>query len=255
MRTAILVVGLTTQLACGGAMAKEAATAMASEPSSGGATASPPGQAGPPPASEAPGDGASSVTTTAARDGAHDKSLLVYSARLNMAVFQVEPGLDAVQQVAERMGGYLATRSDVQVDVRVPRDKFHEALREIEKTGDVIHRNISAEDVTDRFTDVESRLRNARAIRDRLQALLERAPVKEALEIERELGRVTQDIEVLEGKIKLLRDQIAFSSITVQYTAKEQSLEKTTFSLPFGWLKHLGLKPLLGVWEQKGGAE
>jgi Domain of unknown function (DUF4349) len=178
--------------------------------------------------------------------------MLVYTARLQMAVFQVESGLDAVQRVAEAMGGYLATRSDAQIDIRVPREKFQDALRAIEKTGDVLHRNVQAEDVTDRFVDAESRLRNAKAIRTRLQALLERAPVKEALEIERELGRVTQEIEVLEGKLKLLRDQISFSTITVQYAPKEQSLQKTSFALPFSWLSALGLGKLLQVSETRG---
>jgi hypothetical protein len=176
----------------------------------------------------------------------------VYTARLQMAVFQVEPGLDAVQKIAEEFGGYLATRTDNQIDIRVPREKFQDALKAIEKTGDVLHRNVQAEDVTDRYVDAESRLRNARSIRQRLQALLERAPVKEALEIERELGRVTQEIEVLEGKLKLLRDQISFSTITVTYAPKEQGLQKTSFALPFPWLTTLGLGTLLRVSENKG---
>jgi hypothetical protein len=186
---------------------------------------------------------------------AHEKAMLVYTARLQMAVFQVEPGLDAVQKIAEDAGGYLATRTDNQIDIRIPREKFQETLKAIEKTGDVLHRTVQAEDVTDRFVDAESRLRNARAIRQRLQSLLERAPVKEALEIERELGRVTQEIEVLEGKLKLLRDQIAFSTITVQYAPKAQSLQKTSFALPFSWLTTLGLGKLLRVSEVKGGSQ
>jgi hypothetical protein len=186
---------------------------------------------------------------------AHEKAMLVYTARLQMAVFQVEPGLDAVQKIAEDAGGYLATRTDNQIDIRVPREKFQEALKAIEKTGDVLHRTVQAEDVTDRYVDAESRLRNARAIRLRLQSLLERAPVKEALEIERELGRVTQEIEVLEGKLKLLRDQISFSTITVQYAPKEQSLQKMSFALPFPWLTTLGLGTLLRVSEVKGGSQ
>ena len=69
--------------------------------------------------------------------------------------------------------------------------------------------------MTDEFVDIQARLKNAYAIRDRLSELLSRAPVKEALDIEKELGRVTEEIERMEGKLKLLRDQIAFSTITV----------------------------------------
>ena len=41
----------------------------------------------------------------------------------------------------------------------------------------------------------------------RVKALLEKAPVKEALEIEKEMRRVTDEIELLEGKLKLLKDK------------------------------------------------
>ena len=53
------------------------------------------------------------------------------------------------------------------------------------------HRDIKAQDVTDEFVDLQARLKNAYAIRDRLTELLSKAAVKEALEIEKELGRVT----------------------------------------------------------------
>ena len=134
-----------------------------------------------------------------------------------MAVYQVEPRLDAVERVARDAGGYLSSRQDAVIVIRVPRDRFDEAIARIEKLGDVTHRDIKAQDVTDEFVDLQARLKNAYAIRDRLTDLLSRAAVKDALEIEKELGRVTEEIERMEGKLKLLRDQIAFSTITVTF--------------------------------------
>lgn len=181
----------------------------------------------------------------------HEKTMLVYTAQLTMAVYQVEPGLDAVEKVARDVGGYLAVRGDRRIEIRVPREKFQQALRAIEGTGDVLHRDVRAEDVTDRYVDTESRLRNARSMRLRLQQLLERAQVKEAIEIEKELGRVTQEIEILEGKLKLLKDQIAFSTITVEYSPKSAAIARTTYGLPFPWLSRLGLPNLLRLNDHK----
>ncbi len=189
---------------------------------------------------------------TPATDAApHEKTMLVYTAQLTMAVYQVEPGLDAVEKVARDFGGYLAVRGDRRIEIRVPREKFQQALRAIEGTGDVLHRDVRAEDVTDRYVDTESRLRNARSMRLRLQQLLERAQVKEAIEIEKELGRVTQEIELLEGKLKLLKDQIAFSTITVEYSPKSAAIARTTYGLPFPWLSRLGLPNLLRLNDHK----
>jgi hypothetical protein len=181
-----------------------------------------------------------------ATDAPHVLSMLIYTATLNLAVFQVTEQMDKVEAIGRNIGGYLAIRNDGQITIRVPRERFDEALGQIEKLGDVLHRSVTAEDVTDQFMDLEVRLKNARAVRDQLQALLAKAGVKDALEIEKELGRVTESIEQMEGKLKLLRDKIAFSTITVTFQPVEtQTVRDTT--LPFPWLQDLGLSSLLNV--------
>ena len=171
--------------------------------------------------------------------------MLVYTATLTMAVYQVEQALATVERVAREVDGYLATRSDVAITIRVPRAKFDIALKAIEGSGDVLHREIKAEDVTDEFFDTEVRARNARAMRDRLAKLLQQAAVKEALEIEKELARVTQEIELLEGKLKLLRHRVAYSTITVAFRPRATAVSARAARLPFPWLEQLGLHNLL----------
>jgi uncharacterized protein DUF4349 len=184
----------------------------------------------------------------AVADAPHSAAMLIYTANLSLAVYQVEPQLDAVERIARELGGYLATRQDTAITVRVPRDRFDEAVARIEQQGDVLHRDIKARDVTDEYVDLEARLKNDFAMRDRLTQLLQRAAVKEALDIEKELGRVTEEIERLEGKLKLLRDQIAFSTITVIFAPLEQqTVHDTSLLAPFPWLQDLGLQSLLNV--------
>jgi hypothetical protein len=181
-------------------------------------------------------------------DTPHSAAMLIYTANLSLAVFQVEPQLDAVERIARESGGYLSARQDDAITIRVPRDHFEPALARIEKLGDVTHRDIKAQDVTDEFVDLQARLKNAYAVRDRLDDLMAKAPVKEALEIEKELGRVTEDIERLEGRLKLLRDQIAFSTITVTFSPQEQQkVQESSLLAPFPWLRELGLHSLLNV--------
>jgi hypothetical protein len=179
---------------------------------------------------------------------AHSAAMLIYTANLAMAVYQVEPGLDAVEKVARDVGGYLSSRQDNAITIRVPRARFDEALRLVETLGDVTHRDIKALDVTDQYVDLASRLKNAYAMRDRLTDLLSKAAVKEALDIERELGRITEEIERMEGKLKLLRDQIAFSTITVAFTPlANQEVHDSSLLAPFPWLDRIGLQNLLDV--------
>ena len=71
-------------------------------------------------------------------------------------------------------------------------------------------------DVTDQATDLEIRLANARALRARLEALLADATtVTEVLEVERELSRVTTEVEQLDGQLRALADRVALSTVRV----------------------------------------
>jgi hypothetical protein len=215
-----------------------------------------PGPTSPRPDSDA--DGAVDVRDKAppdpsgpiSKDAPHETTMLIYTAHVTMAVYQVEPGLASVEKIARELGGYLSTRGDTEITVRIPRARFDEAIRRVGLTGDVLHKELSAEDVTDAFVDLEIRLKNARDMRDRLAELLKRADVKAALEIEKELGRITGEIELMEGKLKVLRDRIAYSTITVTFQGRGAgALRDMPLRLPFPWLSELGLPRLLSLHE------
>jgi hypothetical protein len=173
--------------------------------------------------------------------------VLIYTATLTMAVFQVERGLKDVEELARELGGFLAHRSNDAITVRVPAGRFHETLARLEKLGDITHRQLDAQDITQEYLDLEVRLRSARAVRERLEQLLARAArVDDSIAIERELERVTGEIERLQGRLKYLRDRADYSTITVTFAPRAQELvAKDTFKLPFPWLDQLGLGRLL----------
>ena len=116
------------------------------------------------------------------------------------------------------------------------------------KLGDVLHREVTVEDVTAQYRDLAIRLKNAEAVRDRLAELLKKAQaVKDALEVERELARVTDDIERMKGRLKLLHELVQFSTITIQFQAQSVDHVNSTVKLPFPWLGNLGLSKLLSL--------
>ena len=98
------------------------------------------------------------------------------------------------------------------------------------------------------FYDLTVRLKNAYAVRDRVQKLLDSAKtVPDALAVERELERIAGDIERMEGKLKLMRELIAFSTITVEYQARATDQVGSSVNLPFPWLEQLGLGNLMSL--------
>ena len=208
--------------------------------------APPPPAPPPPPAQPAP-----APTNAPDASGPPDikkqaQPLLIYTADYTMAVFETTAAIDAVQKMAEELGGYLVKRTDGYITVRVPSNTFKTALGKLEALGDVLHRDESVEDVTEVFYDLKIRLDNARAMRDRLEQLLAQAKdVKEALAVEKELARITAEIETMEGKLKRLRELIAFSTITVRFEARGGETVGDEVRLPFPWLDQLGLSNLL----------
>jgi len=208
--------------------------------------AAPPGQPGekkPEPGKDAPrADGT---------EAPHETAMLIYTARVTMAVYQVDQGIVAVEKIARDAGGYLALKKDREITIRVPRARFDITLIQIDKIGDVLHRDVQAQDVTDEYVDAETRIKNARAMQVRLKVLLDKANVKEALEIEKEMRRVTEELELLEGKLKLLKDKIAYSTITVAFEPRGSTIQATRIKLPFPWLTQLGLPTLLQLSEDR----
>jgi RNAse (barnase) inhibitor barstar len=223
--------------------AKSASGAIAQ---AGGAPPAPPPATTPSPSGKpAPAQGGESAGTVAVARA----PMLIYTATFTMAVFEVATSVNRVEEVAHELGGYLARRDDRSITIRVPVDRFRDAVRKIEAIGDVLHRNVEVEDVTAEFKDLELQLKNARAIRDRLAELLAKATkVEESLAIERELGRVAGEIERFEGRMKYLRDRAAFSTVTVSFQPRASEQERRgPFQLPVPWLYELGLGRLLNL--------
>lgn len=175
--------------------------------------------------------------------------MLIYTGHVQMAVYEVRSSLGEVEVLARSMGGFLAKRGDQSITIRVPAARFDEAMRRIEKMGDMLSRDVQVEDVTEEFNDVDIRLKNARAVRDRLEQLLSKAAkVEESIQIEKELERVALIIERLEGRMKFLKDRAAFSTITVTFQPRSAvELGKRPFNLPVPWLYELGLGRLLAL--------
>jgi hypothetical protein len=184
--------------------------------------------------------------------------LLIYNAQVIAQVDHVPSGIDQVIEAASAVGGFLASRTDSSVTVRVPAARFREALGRVEALATVTSRNVQAEDVTEAFHDLEVRLQNLRSVQARLQQFLSRASnVSEALAVERELERVGQQIDEVEGRMRFLANRAAFSTITVTLTARprENALPPRPStpsyepipesSLPFELLEQLGLARLL----------
>ncbi|HUG05079.1 MAG TPA: DUF4349 domain-containing protein, partial [Candidatus Limnocylindria bacterium] len=135
---------------------------------------------------------------------------------------------DKARAIATGLGGDLLAMSQTGqgenrsalVTVRVPSDRFDEALRQLKLLdGEVITSNVDAKDVTDQFTDLQARLVAKQAEEQRyLQLFPQAKTVDETLKIDAALGNVRTQIEQLQGQINLIKNRTEYSTITMQVT-------------------------------------
>jgi hypothetical protein len=128
-----------------------------------------------------------------------------------------------VTAVAGRQGGFVIStdvtgqraRSGVLV-IRVPAERFEQALDELSEMGKVTRESVSGQEVGQEFIDLEARLRNWRAQEIVLLQLMDRAQtVTETIRVQRELQQVQLEIERIRGRLGYLEDQTSMSTITV----------------------------------------
>ncbi|MDP3814663.1 DUF4349 domain-containing protein [Pseudomonas sp.] len=184
---------------------------------------------------------AAEAATSAPLQGKATGRLLVWTASFSLEVADLPK---AKAQLSERLlalGGYVEESSDYgeyrqQLVFRVPKDAFEAALGNIEQSGKVLSRHVKGEDVTEQYVDVETRLANNRALRDRLKGLLGQArDVKDILQIESELNRIQSEIDSMDARMRILKDQIQLATLSVELRQQVTAKPATIYG-PLGYL-------------------
>ncbi len=181
------------------------------------------------------------LQTPAPPQPAGDKRIVVYTARYRLVVREIESAIAETEKLAAEFGGWVQAIQGDSITFRVPADRYEQATERVEALGRVSERDLQAADVTEEYVDLEARLKNAQAVRQRLLTLLDKAEnVTAALEVEKELGRIGQEIEQLQGKLELLKNRVAYSTITATFERVFRTPPaRQLVRLPFDWLQEL----------------
>jgi hypothetical protein len=138
--------------------------------------------------------------------------------------------------IAERLRGFALTsealrvgqapgRSELHVNLvlRVPTEAFGAALQELRALGRGAGREqVSGEDVSEEYVDLDARIRTERALEAQLLEILKSTKaVTEMMEVHGRLATVRGEIEKMEGRRRFLDSQTSLSTIRLQILAPE----------------------------------
>jgi hypothetical protein len=135
--------------------------------------------------------------------------------------------------IAEGAGGFVADSSYADRGgvpggtfiLRVPAARFGDVMRQVEGLGTVQSRQVSGQDVTEEFVDLEARVRNLERQEARLLTFMDRATkIPDLMAIENEVSRVRGEIERLTGRLRFLSNKVDLATIQAEVSQKPKKV-------------------------------
>lgn len=150
--------------------------------------------------------------------------MIIHQASLSVNVKELDKAQSNIEQKVEQYGGYIVESNVFQEDdqtssgkmiVRIPEKNFEKFLLDAEgEAAEILERNVTGQDVTEQYVDLESRVKSKRAVEERLLEFMSKAQkTDDLLKISADLATIQEEIEVMVGKMKYLENQTSFSTI------------------------------------------
>jgi hypothetical protein len=152
-----------------------------------------------------------------------DRKMIVV-ATVNVTLDDVARGFEGVGNIAAVENGFISSsafghdgdRRTASVTIRVPIDKYQDAMTRIRKLGEVRDEQLNSSDVTEEYTDLQSRLRNLQATEETYLRFLNRAgDLGEVLTVQDRINATRAEIDQVQGRINLVQHQTDLATITV----------------------------------------
>lgn len=164
--------------------------------------------------------------------------MVIYNADMRISVEDPEVTMQTIIDMAEDAGGFVVysnlykTYTDrgnlpqANIMVRVPAGRLNSIMESIKALtpnprDDVLSENVSGQDVTAEFTDLESRLRNLEAAEQALVELMDAAQdPQDVLDVFSELTYYRGEIEIVKGRMRYLEESADLSALSVDIVSK-----------------------------------
>jgi hypothetical protein len=152
--------------------------------------------------------------------------LIIRTGQASIEVDSLSTAMAQLRRVVQRVGGFVADASvqsgrnqvrSATLQVKVPSGRFDELTEGLEPLGRLQFVNVGAQDVSEEFVDLTARMENGRRLEDRLIELLRTrtGKLQDVLTVERELARIREEIERMEGRLRYLKTSAQLSTLSI----------------------------------------
>ena len=163
---------------------------------------------------------------------AQQQRKIIRNGEMEFEVESFDSAFVTVTKIVTEQGGYVQSSSSDKlangkvrgtVVVRVPPDQLDVLVLKLRALGDLKSQKITAQDVTKVYYDMESELKAARAMEERLLNIIKtgKGEIKDLIEAEKQLGVYREKIEKLEGEIRYYNNMVSLSTLSISLTEKD----------------------------------
>jgi hypothetical protein len=160
---------------------------------------------------------------------------LIRNATVDLEIVSFDTAVQKITALANEERGYVVTTSSEkqengklqgEVVVKVLPENLDRFLQKIHGLGELKNQTLGTEDVTKAYFDTEARLKNAHVMESRLVDMLKTktGKVSDLLQVEKELGRVREEIEKMQGELKFWDSQVQFATVTISLAEKDMEI-------------------------------
>lgn len=153
-------------------------------------------------------------------------NLVIRSGTAAMQVDSLDRAIALVHGLARRVGGFIGSSTTqsgrgavpaATLEIRMPADRFEDAVDGLRPIGTVESVNVTAQDVGEEYVDVQARMANDHRLEARLIELVAQRTGKlsDVLAVEQELARVREEIERYQGRMRYLQTRAAVSTLSL----------------------------------------
>ncbi len=157
---------------------------------------------------------------------------LIRNATVQLEIITFDDAVQKITALANEERGYVATTSSEkqangklrgQVVVKILPENLDHFLQKLRGIGELKNQTLGTEDVTKAYFDTDARLKNAHVMEQRLIDMLKTktGKVSDLLQVEKELGRVREEIEKMQGELKYWDSQVQFATVTISLSEKD----------------------------------
>lgn len=161
---------------------------------------------------------------------------LIYNASLYVQTLEYDAFMEALNAKVTELGGYVQNSYSTgrsyanaaglrytSVTVRIPANALDSFVNAVDGMGNITSRNVSVNDVTAQYVDVEARLTALNTERDSLLAILAKAEtVEDLITVQSRLSEVNYEIESYEATKRSYDDLISYSTVSMEISEVER---------------------------------